>query len=91
MFWQYAYPQQICNQLATLGRMLRETPRNTGAAGIGPIAVLKENRNLTPTLADMGLSKKTSKLAQDIASLPEMQKERLKKGYQFLDLFLFVV
>lgn len=33
-----------------------------------------------PTLSDMGLDKKTSKLAQDIASLPEEQYEKVRQG-----------
>jgi N6-adenosine-specific RNA methylase IME4 len=66
--------------LAQLGRMLRETPR---AKGGQPYQYNSTGTNLVlvePTLADMGLDKRTSKLAQDIASLPEIQKERLKNG-----------
>lgn len=66
--------------LAQLGRMLKETQRNTGAKGEGPIAVPKEYRNQAPTLADLGLNKKTSKLAQDVAALPAEQIEKVKTG-----------
>ena len=61
--FQYATAIKI-EALAQLGRMLRETERNRGAAGIGPIVVPKENHNEPPTLADLGLDKKTSKLAK---------------------------
>jgi len=62
--------------LAQLGRMLKEIPKNAGARGIGKSGVPVQN----PTLADMGLDKKTSKLAQDIASLPDKQIEAVKAG-----------
>jgi hypothetical protein len=47
--------------------MLKETPRNKGASGIMPITGNKRVPVMdgTPTLAEMGLDKKTSKLAQD--------------------------
>lgn len=47
--------------LTRLGEMLKATPKNTGAKGIGPIAVPDENRNQPPTLADLGIDKKVSK------------------------------
>ena len=75
---QYATSIKV-EALAQLGRMLRETPRNVGAKGIGTSAVPKEDYT-PPTLSDMGLDKKTSKLAQDIASLPEDKIEAVKKG-----------
>lgn len=52
-------------------KALLEQPKNAGARGIGKSGVPVQN----PTLADMGLDKKTSKLAQDIASLPDKQIE----------------
>lgn len=64
--------------LRQIGDMLKETPRNEGAKGIGKSVVQKENR--TPTLSDLGLDKKTSKLAQDVAALPQEQIERVKSG-----------
>ena len=68
--------------LAQLGRMLKETPRNPGTrlAGRdigGPILVPPSD---IPTYAELGLDGKTSKLAQDIADLPEEQLERVKSG-----------
>ena len=35
--------------------MLKATPRNEGAKGIGTSAVPKDNRTQPPTLADLGL------------------------------------
>jgi len=68
--------------LAQLGRMLKETPRNTGvqAAGrdIGGTKMLPPSD--IPTLAEMGLDKKISKLAQDIAELPEEKLAAVKSG-----------
>ncbi len=45
----------------------------------------REPPNIEPTLAEMGLDKKTSKLAQDIAKLPEAQFEAVKKGVATLN------
>lgn len=56
-----------------LGELLRETEKASGAKGIGPIAVPIENRN--PTLADLGVSKKQSHLAQKAASVPAKKRE----------------
>jgi hypothetical protein len=53
-----------------LGEMLRAMPKATGAKGVGPIAVPHENRNQTPTLADIGITKKTSMRAQQLAAMP---------------------
>jgi len=66
----YAHRFQI-EALEQLGRMLIEMPKNTGAAGIGRAesAVPKEYRTQSPTLADIGLTKKESALAQNIALL----------------------
>jgi N6-adenosine-specific RNA methylase IME4 len=70
--------------LAQLGNMLRDMPKNKGAAGGGikesSRGIFLEPRDTTPTLADLGLDKKTSKLAQDIAKLPEEQIEKVKAG-----------
>lgn len=82
---QYAASIKI-EALAQLGRMLRETPRATGAAGFaGPgsgNAVPIENYvSSAPTLADMGLDKKTSSLAQKIAELPEEEFAEVKAGH----------
>jgi hypothetical protein len=75
----YAYSIKI-EALKKLGEILRDTPRNEGAKGIGPIAVTDGNRNQNPTLADLGLSKKESSIAQKLASLPADQFEAVKAG-----------
>lgn len=51
-----------------LGEILRDTPKNTGAQGIGKSAVPTENR--TPTLSDLGIDKKLSSRAQRLAAVP---------------------
>jgi hypothetical protein len=70
--------------LKQLGIMLKETPRNKGASGRfftgNELEPVKTAMDGTPTLAEMGLDKKTSKLAQDIASLPDEQFERVRNG-----------
>ena len=63
--------------LAQLGRRLKETPKNKGNLLRGTEL---EPRDITPTLKDMGLDKRTSKLAQDIASLPDTQIKKIKNG-----------
>ncbi len=54
-----------------MGEFLKQMPKATGAKGVGPIAVSPENRNPTPTLADIGITKRQSSTAQKLASLPE--------------------
>ena len=57
-----------------LGEALAREPKNAGAAGggikDGPRGTLLEPRDTTPTLADMGISKKLSAQAQKVAALP---------------------
>lgn len=48
---------------------------NKGAAGVGPIAVLGEDRNTNPTLADVGVSKNLSSRSQALAAVPEAEFE----------------
>ena len=48
---------------------------NTGAAGVGPIAVVTHDRNQSPTLADMGVSKDLSSRSQLLAAVPEEEFE----------------
>lgn len=57
-----------------LGEMLKESPKNQGAKGIGTSAVPKENHT-PPTLAEAGISKKLSSRAQQLAALPVDQFE----------------
>jgi len=68
--------------LRQLGNMLKETPRNPGVRTAGkvmgsPIVVPPID---IPTLAEMGLDKKTSKLAQDVASLPPEEFVKVAAG-----------
>ena len=72
----YAHAFTI-DALANLGRMLKATPRNEGRAGKGRPSLggakSEPRKDDTPTLADLGLDKKTSSIAQKLASLPEKQ------------------
>ena len=52
------------------GELLAAADKNTGAKGIGPIAVAASDRN-TPTLADMGITKDPSSRYQSLASVSE--------------------
>jgi N6-adenosine-specific RNA methylase IME4 len=61
----YAHGLKI-EALARLGELLRELPKNDGARGIGRSGVPPKN----PTLTDLGLDKKTSAVAQQLAALP---------------------
>jgi hypothetical protein len=63
-----------------LGEILQATPKATGAKGIGPIAVTKENRNTNPTLDELGLSKKESAVAQKLANLSDEAFEQVRSG-----------
>lgn len=68
--------------LRQLGNMLKDTPRNKGSRLVGGSSKYSGGSDVeppdeVPTLSDMGLDKKTSKLAQDIASLPEEQDEQV--------------
>jgi hypothetical protein len=66
--------------LRKLGEMLKATPRNEGAKGIGASAVPKENR--TPTLADLGLDKKTAMVAQQLTQLTDDAFEQVREGHE---------
>ena len=63
--------------LRKLGEMLKAAPKSTGAKGVGKSAVPKENR----TLADLGLTKKESAVAQKLASLPEQAFQQVRDGH----------
>lgn len=52
------------------GELLRDSPKNKGAAGVGPIAVASSDRN-TPTLAEIGITKDESSRYQRLAAMPE--------------------
>ena len=61
---------------------LAEAPKATGAAGIGPNAVPEKYRNEeTPTLAELGITKKTSARAQKLSALPDETFERVRSGH----------
>lgn len=71
--------------LRQLGNMLKDTPRNKGSRLVGGSSKYSGGSDVeppdeVPTLSEMGLDKKTSKLAQDIASLPEEQYEKVRQG-----------
>jgi hypothetical protein len=70
-----------CEALRKLGEMLQETPKATGARGVGPIAVPKENRNTPQTLAELGLTKKVSAIAQKLAALPDKAFQQVRDGH----------
>ena len=64
-----------------LGEILAAMPKATGAKGVGPIAVPKENRNQQPpTLADIGIDKKLSARAQKLAALPDEEFAAVASG-----------
>jgi len=61
-----------------MGEFLKQMPKATGAAGVGPIAVPDGNRNQPPTLASIGITKKQSANAQKLADIPEHEfRERI--------------
>ncbi|MDN5941585.1 MAG: hypothetical protein L0H94_06865, partial [Nitrospira sp.] len=62
------------------GEMLKAMPKNTGAKGVGPIAIPKKNSN--PTLASQGISLKDSMLWQQVASMPEPAFEQTLSAVQ---------
>jgi N6-adenosine-specific RNA methylase IME4 len=67
--------------LRQLGNMLKETERATGGLPYqGSTSNKREPVERIPTLADLGLDKKTSSLAQRVADLSDEEMERVKKG-----------
>lgn len=70
--------------LAQLGKLLKEMPKATGAKGVGPIAVPQQNRNAVSTLAEIGISKKTSMVAQQLAALPDDTRQKIAEREQTL-------
>jgi len=61
-----------------LGGFLKETEKNTGAKGVGPIAVPDGYRNETPTLEELGVTKKLSAEAQALHTIAEEQPEQVE-------------
>jgi hypothetical protein len=61
----YAHDIKV-QALAQIGRMLKEMPKNEGQLRRG---TEMEPRETTPTLADIGIDKKTSSLAQKLAEM----------------------
>ena len=79
----YAYAVKI-DALAGLGKLLEQTPKAKGSRGRGPGrgkggAVVEPPFNEPPTLADMGIDKKTSSLAQRLASLSEVERNAVAR------------
>lgn len=69
--------------LRQLGEMLKATERASGGAigGKKKIDGTRKEPSITePTLAELGLDKKISKLAQDVAALPVSQFELVRAG-----------
>jgi N6-adenosine-specific RNA methylase IME4 len=68
--------------LRQLGNMLKDAPKNKGtrANGGDTGGAIIEPPDDTPTLAEMGLDKKISKLAQDVAKLTDDEIEKVKTG-----------
>lgn len=76
--------------LRKLGEMLAATERNEGAKGVGKSAVTKGDRTQqsavtsgdhTPTLEEMGLTKRESAVAQKLAALPAKDFEQVRDGH----------
>ena len=65
-----------------LGELLIETPKNKGAQGHDLRAVPKKNRpkDITPTLAELGASKKISSLSQQLAKMPKKEFDQVCDG-----------
>jgi len=73
----YAHDIKI-EALSQLGRMLKATPRHP--PGPDKTDRSQNGTDLPPMLSDLGLDKKTSSIAQKLASLPPEQFEHVKAG-----------
>lgn len=67
-----------------LGEMWAQSPKNNGARAGGKKlssrGPLSEPRDITPTLADLGLSKKIASVSQRLAKLPKREFEQVRDG-----------
>ena len=63
-----------------LGEILKATPKNIGVKGSAVPNRNRANLDETPTLEELGLSKKESAVAQKLAALPEDQFEQVRLG-----------
>ena len=72
--------------LRKLGEMLKASPKNQGAKGLpggGTRGTKKEPRvDAVATLAELGLDKKTSSIAQKLAELPQNAFEQVREGHE---------
>lgn len=64
--------------LRKLGELLKGTPKNAGARGVGKSGVPPEH----PTLQELRIDKKTSSMAQKLAALPEKDFEAVRDGHE---------
>lgn len=72
--------------LRKLGEMLQATPKAKGARAVGGDhrsggSISAPPESATPTLADLGLTKKESAVAQKLAALPEEQFAQVRDGH----------
>jgi hypothetical protein len=77
----YAHALKV-EALAGLGELLKKQPKAKGSRGRGPGrgkggAVVEPPFNEPPTLAEMGIDKKTSSLAQRLASLSDAERNAI--------------
>ena len=65
-----------------LGEEIAKMPKNTGAAGVGSnqYEVRSPEGTAPPTLEELGISKKLSSQAQELAKLPDDKFDKLKAG-----------
>jgi len=71
--------------LRKLGEMLRAAPKSTGVRMAGSTGFLGGTKTAppseAPTLADLGLTKKESAVAQKLAALPEAEFQKVRDGH----------
>lgn len=67
--------------LRKLGEMLQVAPKNVGAKGSAVPNRNRANLDATPTLEELGLTKKESAVAQKLAALPEKDFEQVREGH----------